>query len=123
MTTSTAQISQSLFENMSYVVIAVDNDGIINLWNRAAELALGFEASEALGQHANLVIPIKMQEAHGNCFSKFLGVEKEFTIRKDSVLPFMHKSGTAIKLKGHLVILRGPNGLPKGSAAIGQVAE
>jgi len=49
---STAQTSQSLIENMSYVVIAVDNDGIITLWNKAAELSLGFEASEALGQHA-----------------------------------------------------------------------
>jgi PAS domain S-box-containing protein len=108
---------------MSYVVIAVGNDGIIKLWNRAAELALGFEASEALGQHANLVIPIKMQEAHGNCFSKSLSAVKEFTIRQDSVLPFMHKSGVAIKLRGHLVILRGADGLPEGSAAIGQIAE
>lgn len=65
----------------------------------------------------------KMQEAHGNCFFKSLGVVKEFTIREDSVLTFIHKSGTAIKLKGHLVILRGTDGLPEGSEVIGQIAE
>jgi len=81
MTMSTAQTSQSLIENMSYVVIAVDNDGIITLWNKAAELSLGFEASEALGQHANMVIPVTMQQAHSNCFSKSLEVVKEFAIR------------------------------------------
>ena len=115
--------SQSLIENMSYVVIGVDNDGNINLWNTAAQLALGFEEREALGQHANLVIPPSMQKAHGNCFFKALGVVKEFTIRKDTVLPFMHKSGAVIKMKGHLVILRGADGLAQGSAAIGAIAE
>ena len=59
------QTSLSLIENMSYVVISVDKDGIINCWNKAAELTLGFEASEALGQRANLVIPVNMQQAPG----------------------------------------------------------
>ncbi len=123
MTNLNAQTSQSLIESMSYIVISVDNDGIINLWNRAAELALGFEVQEALGQHANLVIPVNMQQAHGNCFSKALGVVKEFAISKDVVLPFMHKSGTPIKIKGHVAIIRGANGLPTGSAVVGSVAE
>ena len=123
MTIPSAPNSQSLIENMSYAVIGVDNDGKINLWNTAAQLALGFEEHEALGQHANLVIPLNMQKAHGNCFSKALGVAKEFAIRKDTVLPFMHKSGAVIKIKGHLVILRGVDGLAQGSAAIGAIAE
>ena len=123
MKASTSQTSESLIANLSYVVIAVGNDGIINLWNRAAELVLGFDASEAVGQHANLVIPANMQQAHGNCFTKSLDVVKEFAMRKDAVLPFMHKSGIPIKLRGHLVILRGPDGLPQGSAVIGSVAE
>jgi PAS domain S-box-containing protein len=108
---------------MSYIVISVDNEGIINLWNRAAELTLGFEASEALGKHANLVIPVNMQQTHGNCFSKSLAVVKEFAIRKDVVLPFMHKSGDPIKIKGHLAIIRGADGLPMGSAVVGSIAE
>lgn len=123
MTIPSAPNSQSLVENMSYAVIGVDNDGKINLWNTAAQLALGFEEHEALGQHANLVIPLNMQKAHGNCFSKAQGVVKEFAIRKDTVLPFMHKSGAVIKIKGHLVILRGADGLAQGSAAIGAIAE
>ena len=43
MTIPSAPNSQSLVENMSYAVIGVDNDGNINLWNTAAQLALGFE--------------------------------------------------------------------------------
>ena len=123
MNISSAQTSQSLIEHMSYIVISVDNDGIINLWNRAAELALGFEVHETLGQHANLVIPVNMQQAHSNCFSKALGVVKEFAIKKDVVLPFMHKSGVPVKIKGHLAIIRGADGLPTGSAVVGSIAE
>ena len=37
-----------LLESMSYVVISVDRNGIINFWNKAAELTLGFNAHEAL---------------------------------------------------------------------------
>ena len=78
---STAQTSQSLIENMSYVVIAVYNDGIITWCNKAAELSLDFEASKALGQHANMAIPVTMQQAHRNCFWKSLEVVKEFAVR------------------------------------------
>lgn len=123
MTISSALISQSLIENMSYILIAVDTEGNINVWNQAAECALGYTSGEALGQHANLVIPIRMQEAHGNCFSKALGVTREFAIRRDTVLPFMHKSGAIIKIKGHLALVSGEDGLTYGSAAIGSLAE
>ena len=109
----------SLIENMSYVVISVDKDGIINGWNKAAELTLGFAASEALGQHANLVIPLSMQQAHGHCFNRSLGMFKEFALKNDVVLPFTHKSGASIKLKGHTAMVRGVDGWPQGSAVIG----
>jgi hypothetical protein len=84
---------------------------------------LGFDAKEALGQHANLVIPPNMQAAHGNCFSKAMAETKEFALRKDSTTPFLHKSGAMINLKGHLVILKDADGMPQGSAVIGAVAE
>ena len=84
---------------------------------------LGFDAHEALGQHANLVIPLSMQAAHGNCFSKAMAEPKEFSFRKDITLPSMQKSGAMVKLKGHLAILKDTNGVPQGSAVIGAVAE
>ena len=123
MTNPATSLGQSVIENMSYAVIAVGNDGVISAWNRAAELMLGFDAKEALGQHANLVIPPSMQAAHGNCFSKAMAEPKEFALRKDITLPFMHKSGAMIKLKGHLAILKDADGIPQGSAVIGAVAE
>jgi len=50
-----------------------------------------------------------------------LGSIKEFAISKDVVLPFMHKSGTPIKIKGHLAIIRCADGLPTGSAVVGSI--
>lgn len=117
-----AQTSQALIDNMSYAVICVDRDGIINHWNKAAELMLGFSASEALGQHANLVIPTNMQHIHGPCFSKSQDTVKGFALKKDVVLPFMHKSGLAVKMKGHATIIRDADGVPMGSAVIGSNA-
>ena len=111
--------SLCLLESMSYVVISVDRNGIINFWNKAAELTLGFNAHEAVGQHANLVIPLTMQSAHGFCFTQSQETVKEFAMKKDVVLPFLHKSGNIVKLKGHAPIIRGPDGVPSGSAVIG----
>ncbi|NBW47226.1 MAG: PAS domain-containing protein [Betaproteobacteria bacterium] len=115
--------SLSLIENISYVVISVDRDGIINYWNKAAEVTLGFKAEEAIGQHANLVIPADMQQVHGNCFTRSQAIVTGFALKKDVVLPFIHKSGAPIKLRGHAAILRSPDGLPQGSAVIGSKAE
>jgi PAS domain S-box-containing protein len=45
-------------------IIFADRDGIIRVWNAAAERIFGFAAEAALGKDLNIIIPESLQESH-----------------------------------------------------------
>jgi PAS domain S-box-containing protein len=45
-------------------IIFANRDGIIELWNPAAEAVFGYNSEEAVGQSLNLIIPKDLREAH-----------------------------------------------------------
>jgi PAS domain S-box-containing protein len=45
-------------------MIFADRDGIIRIWNPAAERIFGFTADAALGKDLNIIIPESLQESH-----------------------------------------------------------
>ena len=45
-------------------IIAADGDGMIVLWNPAAERIFGFRAQEALGRSLDIIIPERFRERH-----------------------------------------------------------
>jgi PAS domain S-box-containing protein len=50
-------------------IIYADRDGIIRLWNRAAEALFGHAAERALGQSLDLIVPEKLRAAHWRGFN------------------------------------------------------
>ena len=51
----------SIIENSDDAIVSKNLDGIITSWNRGAERIFGYSASEAIGQHITLVIPVDRQ--------------------------------------------------------------
>jgi PAS domain S-box-containing protein len=45
-------------------MIFADREGVIRLWNRAAEALFGYSAAEALGASLDLIIPERLRAAH-----------------------------------------------------------
>ena len=45
-------------------IIFANKDGIIELWNPAAEAVFGYHSEEAVGQSLDLIIPTDLREAH-----------------------------------------------------------
>ncbi len=45
-------------------VVYADAEGVIRLWNAAAERLFGFASDEALGASLDLIIPERLREAH-----------------------------------------------------------
>jgi PAS domain S-box-containing protein len=59
-------------------VIFAGTDGVIQVWNAAAERVFGFPAAEAIGQDLNIIIPERFRDAHWTGYDRALaaGVTK-----------------------------------------------
>ena len=69
-----------------------DRDGIVRLWNRAAEGIFGYTEEEAIGQSLDLIIPERQRELHWKGYGKVAGpvaVVRDVTARwiRDKGLP------------------------------------
>jgi PAS domain S-box-containing protein len=56
--------SAALIEQSPDAVIFADRDGVIRVWNAAAERIFGYAAADALGQDLNIIIPESLRESH-----------------------------------------------------------
>ena len=55
---------QQLIEAIGDAIVVADPDGVIRLWNHAAERLFGFAPAEALGNSLDLIIPERLRERH-----------------------------------------------------------
>ena len=69
-------------------VIVADHQGVITLWNKAAQEIFGFSAAEAVGEPLTLIIPDRFHEAH------LRGLERAKTTGRGKVL------GQTVELMG-----------------------
>jgi PAS domain S-box-containing protein len=73
MDTSTAAASESLIVAQAPdAIIFADRDGIIRVWNAAAERIFGFTADSAIGQDLNIIVPESLRDAHWTGYDRAL---------------------------------------------------
>ena len=53
-------------------MIFADKDGVIRVWNAAAERIFGFTAEAAVGQDLNIIIPEGLRDAHWTGYDRAL---------------------------------------------------
>jgi PAS domain S-box-containing protein len=54
----------AIVEQCPDAMIFADREGVIRLWNRAAEALFGYSAAEALGSSLDVIIPERLRGAH-----------------------------------------------------------
>ena len=59
-----AMMSEDVLALIADAVICTDEDGRILLFNRAAERSFGYSASEAIGQHVDIMLPQRFRAEH-----------------------------------------------------------
>jgi len=59
-----ADLLQAIADSTSDALIAIDEDGKVIEWNRAAENIFGFSAKEMVGSSLNMIIPERFRNAH-----------------------------------------------------------
>jgi len=67
-----AGVAAMLVEAAPDAVIFAGTDGVIQVWNPAAEAMFGHSAAEAIGQNLDIIIPEQFREAHWKGFDRAL---------------------------------------------------
>jgi PAS domain S-box-containing protein len=88
----------ALVSAVSDAVVASDVNGVITLWNRAAERMFGYSEAEALGQSLDLMIPARLRERHWDGYRKT--AETGVTRYGDKLLqvPAIDKAGRSFSI-------------------------
>ncbi len=51
----------AICSNSADAIIGLDNDGVIQTWNRGAEMMFGYVAEEVVGKHYRVIVPPELQ--------------------------------------------------------------
>ena len=109
---------EQFIEALGDAVIICDSDGVIRLWNAAAERLFGFTQAEALGSSLDLIIPERLRERHWNGYSKAMG-SGETRYNHDLLqVPAMHKDGRALSIAFTVSLLFTTDRKVKGIVAV-----
>ena len=111
-------LCRQIVEGVGDAVIFADRDGIIRLWNRAAEGIFGYTEKEAIGQSLDLVIPERQRELHWKGYGKAMldGVTKYGS--ETLSVPAVTKDGERISIEFTINLLRDGNGKVLGPVAV-----
>jgi PAS domain S-box-containing protein len=116
------EVPSWLYENIVSgtpdAVLFADRDGIIRLWNPAAERILGFSAEEALGQSLDIIIPESLRGRHWDGYYRVMQTGETNYATRLLTSPGVRKDGTGVSLEFSMAVVRNPSGEIAGSAAI-----
>lgn len=112
------KICRQIVETVGDAVIFADRDGIIRLWNRAAEGIFGYTEEEVIGQSLNLIIPERQRKPHWKGYGKAMlnGVTKYGS--ETLSVPAVTKDGERISIEFTINLLRDGDGEVLGPVAV-----
>ncbi|HVW49108.1 MAG TPA: PAS domain-containing protein [Trinickia sp.] len=99
-------------------VVVCDPDGMITLWNGAAERIFGFTEQEALGKSLDLIIPQRLQERHWSGYRNTMQMGQTRYGSQVLKVPAVRKGGGALSIAFTVALLRDAAGAVNGIASI-----
>ncbi len=115
-------LCRAIVEQAQDAVIFADRNGIIQLWNRGAEIIFGYAAAEALGHNLNLIIPERFRHAHDEGFRH--AINSGVTRNDGRVLTTraQNKFGSRLYVDLSFGLLKDESGTVLGAFAVGRDA-
>ncbi|HZP36422.1 MAG TPA: PAS domain S-box protein [Methylomirabilota bacterium] len=111
-------LCRQIVEQMPDAVIFADRDGVVRLWNRAAETVFGYSADEALGQSLDLIIPERFRARHWDGYARVMETGTTRYGTRLLAVPAMRKDGQRISIEFSIALLKDERGRVTGAAAI-----
>ena len=118
MTTDTTPVdAAALVHQAPDAMIFAGSDGVIRVWNPAAERIFGFTAEAAIGQDLNIIIPENLRDKHWEGYDRALAAGD--TKYRGQSLPTkaLKADGSTIYVELSFAIIHGPAGDVVGAMA------
>ena len=112
------KLCRQIVETAGDAVIFADRDGIIRLWNRAAEGIFGYTEAEAVGQSLDLIIPERHREAHWKGYGQVMRDGFSKYGNETLSVPAVTKEGDRISVEFTINLIRDGEGKVLGPVAI-----
>lgn len=98
--------------------ICSDRNGVICLWNPAAEAIFGYASHEAVGQTLDLIMPEKLRPRHWEGYRTVMQTGATRYSKDLLSTPALRKDGSSISIEFSMALLRNETGEMIGTAAI-----
>jgi PAS domain S-box-containing protein len=110
-------LAELLVEQSPDGVVFADKEGIIRVWNTAAERIFGFKASDAIGANLNIIIPERFRDAHWRGFERAINERATKYAGKSMPTRAVRSDGTQIYVELSFSIIVDANGNVLGALA------
>ena len=112
-----------LVEQAPDAIIFAGRDGVIRVWNAAAERIFGFTAADATGEDLNIIIPEGLRDAHWQGYDRALAAGD--TKYRGQSLPTkaLRADGSQIYVELSFAIVHGRDGAVIGALAQAHITE
>ncbi len=99
---------RSILESANDAFVGIDHQGVIQQWNRKAELVFGWLKEEIIGQNlAKTIIPVNYREAHLKGIERMRKTGEAPVLGKTLELTALRKNGTVFPIE--ITIWKTPN--------------
>jgi PAS domain S-box-containing protein len=116
---TTAQLAAEIVEQAGDAIIFAGKDGVIRLWNAAAERIFGYTADEAVGQRLDLIIPERLRERHWTGWNHAMETgQTRYTGADLLAVPGQRKDGSRVSLEFSIALLKDDSGAIVGVGAV-----
>lgn len=111
---------QAIVEQTLDAIVFADRKGVIQVWNRGAELVFGFGRDEAIGKSLDIIIPERFRRAHWEGYRR--AIESGHTRPGNPVRTTraIHKDGRKLYVDLSFGVVTGKTGSVIGAVAMGR---
>lgn len=117
-----AGLAESVLLQMAEAVIYSNRQGIIEIWNPAAEAMFGHSADQALGQSLDLIIPERLRAAHWRGFEAAMQSGRTRLKGQPTTTRALHRSGETRYVDMSFALVCDEHGQAIGSVAVARDA-
>src|SRR4051794_13513919 len=103
-------------------LIYADAQGVVRLWNVAAEQIFGFASEEAVGASLDLIIPERLREAHWRGYRAAVASGKTRLGGRATLTKGLHKSGRSVYVEMSFSLVKDSADRVLGSVAVARDA-
>jgi PAS domain S-box-containing protein len=108
---------QQLVDQAPDAVVFADRDGVIRVWNTAAERLFGHPATEAVGRNLDLIVPERFRQAHWTGFDRALAAGVTQYVGQSLTTKAVRADGTDLYVELSFAIVLDDDGAAVGALA------